>query len=103
MGLTVLGRIASYASAGLDPATMGMGPVPASRRALERRSSNSPWDPLSGWDAGASFGGVWPKEVPIRQRRAKVRGIDPGPILKSAFRFAAAMATKVPKLSRWGY
>ena len=36
LGLTVLGRIASYASAGLDPATMGMGPVPASRRALER-------------------------------------------------------------------
>lgn len=36
LGLTVLGRIASHASAGLDPATMGMGPVPASRRALER-------------------------------------------------------------------
>jgi acetyl-CoA C-acetyltransferase len=36
LGLPVLGRIASYASAGLDPATMGMGPVPASRRALER-------------------------------------------------------------------
>ena len=36
LGLKVLGRIASYASAGLDPATMGMGPVPASRRALER-------------------------------------------------------------------
>lgn len=36
LGLQVLGRIASYASAGLDPATMGMGPVPASRRALER-------------------------------------------------------------------
>lgn len=36
LGLQVLGRIASYASAGLDPATMGMGPVPASRRALAR-------------------------------------------------------------------
>ena len=36
LGLTVLGRIASYASAGLDPATMGMGPVPASQRALAR-------------------------------------------------------------------
>jgi acetyl-CoA C-acetyltransferase len=36
LGLKVMGRIASYASAGLDPATMGMGPVPASRRALER-------------------------------------------------------------------
>ena len=36
LGLTPLGRIASYSSAGLDPATMGMGPVPASQRALQR-------------------------------------------------------------------
>jgi acetyl-CoA C-acetyltransferase len=36
LGLTPLARIASYASAGLDPAYMGMGPVPAARRALER-------------------------------------------------------------------
>ncbi len=36
LGLTPLGRIASYASAGLDPKIMGMGPVPAARKALER-------------------------------------------------------------------
>jgi len=36
LGLTPLARIASYASAGLDPAYMGMGPVPASQRALQR-------------------------------------------------------------------
>ncbi|HEX5684166.1 MAG TPA: acetyl-CoA C-acetyltransferase [Ideonella sp.] len=36
LGLTPLARIASYASAGLDPAYMGMGPVPAARKALER-------------------------------------------------------------------
>ena len=36
LGLTPLARIASYASSGLDPALMGMGPVSASRRALER-------------------------------------------------------------------
>ncbi|WP_374591037.1 acetyl-CoA C-acetyltransferase [Aquabacterium sp.] len=36
LGLKPLARIASYASAALDPAYMGMGPVPASRRALER-------------------------------------------------------------------
>jgi acetyl-CoA C-acetyltransferase len=36
LGLTTLARIASYASAGLDPAVMGMGPVPASQRALQR-------------------------------------------------------------------
>jgi acetyl-CoA C-acetyltransferase len=36
LGLTPLARIASYASAGLDPAFMGMGPVPAARKALAR-------------------------------------------------------------------
>ena len=36
LGLTPLARIASYSSAALDPAYMGMGPVPASKRALER-------------------------------------------------------------------
>ncbi|MDO9234465.1 MAG: acetyl-CoA C-acetyltransferase [Aquabacterium sp.] len=36
LGLKVMGRIASYASTGLDPAYMGMGPVSASRRALQR-------------------------------------------------------------------
>ncbi|MBH9577910.1 acetyl-CoA C-acetyltransferase [Inhella proteolytica] len=36
LGLMPLARIASYASAGLDPALMGMGPVPASQKALAR-------------------------------------------------------------------
>ncbi|MCV2358923.1 acetyl-CoA C-acetyltransferase [Paucibacter sp. TC2R-5] len=36
LGLTPLARIASYASAGLDPSIMGMGPVPAAKKALER-------------------------------------------------------------------
>ena len=35
-GSVVLGRIASWASVGVDPAVMGIGPVPASRRALEK-------------------------------------------------------------------
>lgn len=35
-GATVLARIASFASAGVDPAVMGLGPVPASRKALEK-------------------------------------------------------------------
>ncbi|MDN3887341.1 GTP-binding protein, partial [Pseudomonas aeruginosa] len=36
MGLPVLARIASYASAGVDPAIMGIGPVSATRRALDK-------------------------------------------------------------------
>ncbi len=35
-GLTPLARIASFATAGVDPALMGTGPIPASRKALER-------------------------------------------------------------------
>jgi acetyl-CoA C-acetyltransferase len=36
LGLTPLARIKAYANAGVDPKIMGMGPVPASRRCLER-------------------------------------------------------------------
>ena len=41
LGLTPLARIASYASSGLDPAIMGMGPVSASQRALARAGWNA--------------------------------------------------------------
>jgi len=40
LGLPVLARIAGYASAGVDPAIMGIGPVDATRRTLTR----------AGWD-----------------------------------------------------
>ncbi len=35
-GLAPLARVASWASAGVDPSIMGIGPVPATRRALEK-------------------------------------------------------------------
>ena len=41
-GLVPLARIASWATAGVDPAMMGLGPVPASRKALAR----------AGWSVG---------------------------------------------------
>ncbi len=41
-GLVPLARIASFATAGVDPAIMGTGPIPASRKALER----------AGWSVG---------------------------------------------------
>ena len=41
LGLTPLGRIASFATTGLDPAMMGMGPVPASQKALARAGWNA--------------------------------------------------------------
>lgn len=42
LGLTPLATIRAYASAGLDPKVMGMGPVPASKRCLSR----------AGWSVG---------------------------------------------------
>ncbi len=42
LGLKPLARIASFGTSGLDPATMGMGPVPASQKALAR----------AGWSVG---------------------------------------------------
>ncbi|MEC5397706.1 acetyl-CoA C-acetyltransferase [Uliginosibacterium sp. H1] len=36
LGLPILATIASYATAGVDPAIMGIGPAPASRRALQK-------------------------------------------------------------------
>jgi acetyl-CoA C-acetyltransferase len=41
-GLKVLARIASWSTAGVDPAVMGTGPIPASRKALEK----------AGWKVG---------------------------------------------------
>ena len=42
LGLKPLARIAAFATSGLDPAIMGMGPVSATRKALQR----------AGWQAG---------------------------------------------------
>ena len=36
LGLTPLARIRSYASAGVEPRVMGIGPIPASRKAMDR-------------------------------------------------------------------
>lgn len=36
LGLEVLGKIVGYASAGVDPSIMGIGPVPAVKKALQR-------------------------------------------------------------------
>ena len=41
-GLTPLARIASYATAGLDPSIMGCGPIPSSKKALAK----------AGWSVG---------------------------------------------------
>jgi acetyl-CoA C-acetyltransferase len=40
LGLKPLARIVAFGTSGVDPATMGMGPVPASRKALQRAGWN---------------------------------------------------------------
>lgn len=52
-GLEPLARIASWAHAGVDPQVMGIGPVPASRRALERAG----WDiaDVDLWEVNEAF------------------------------------------------
>ena len=42
LGLPVLAKIAAYANAGVDPAIMGIGPVSATRRCLDK----------AGWSIG---------------------------------------------------
>ena len=41
LGLRPLARIAAFGTSGLDPATMGMGPVPATRKVLQRTGWNA--------------------------------------------------------------
>ena len=52
-GLTPLARIAGWAHAGIDPQVMGLGPIPASRRLLERAG----WDIASVdlWEINEAF------------------------------------------------
>ena len=42
LGLKPLAKIKAYASSGVDPSIMGMGPVPASKRALEKAQPGTP-------------------------------------------------------------
>jgi acetyl-CoA C-acetyltransferase len=70
-GLTPLARIVSFATAGVDPALMGAGPIPASRKALER----------AGW-AAADLDLVEANEAFAAQACAvnKELGLDPAKV-----------------------
>ena len=90
LGLKVLGRIASYASAGLDPAYMGMGPVPASRRALERAGwKASDLDLLEINEAFAAQACAVHKEMGWDTSKVNVNGV-PSPLATRLGRLDAA-------------
>jgi 3-oxoadipyl-CoA thiolase len=67
-GLTPLARVVSNAVAGVEPAVMGLGPIPAVRRALER----------AGWDA-PSLDSVELNEAFAAQALACVRDLGLSP------------------------
>ena len=70
-GLKPLARIASWANAGVDPEIMGTGPIPASRKALER----------AGWSV-ADLDLIESNEAFAAQAVCVVRelGLDPGKV-----------------------
>jgi len=74
-GAPVLARIASWASAGVDPALMGIGPVPATRRALEKAGwSIADLDLIEANEAFASQALSVGKELGWNAERVNVNG-----------------------------
>jgi acetyl-CoA C-acetyltransferase len=74
-GLTPLARIASFATAGVDPSVMGTGPIPASRKALERAGwSPSDLDLIEANEAFAAQACAVNKDLGWDQERVNVNG-----------------------------
>jgi acetyl-CoA C-acetyltransferase len=75
LGLTPLATIRSYASAGVDPAIMGMGPWPASEKALGRAGLRK--EEIDLWELNEAFAaqslGVL-RELKIPKSRVNVNG-----------------------------
>ncbi|MFN8545604.1 MAG: acetyl-CoA C-acetyltransferase [Candidatus Binatia bacterium] len=75
LGLTPLASIRSYAAAGVDPSLMGMGPWPASEKALERAGLRK--EEIDLWELNEAFAaqslGVL-RELGIPKSRVNVNG-----------------------------
>jgi acetyl-CoA C-acetyltransferase len=74
-GLTPLGRIVSFAVAGVDPAYMGYGPVPASRKALERAGMKV--DDIDLWEINEAFAAQYlycERELGVERDNANIWG-----------------------------
>ncbi len=75
LGLKPLATIRSYASAGVDPSMMGMGPVPSSRRALEKAGlSVSDLDVVEANEAFAAQSVAIGKELGFERSKLNVNG-----------------------------
>lgn len=74
-GLKPYARIASWATAGVDPAVMGTGPIPASRMALEKAGWNiSDLDLIESNEAFAAQACCVMKELKLDAARVNVNG-----------------------------
>ncbi len=75
LGLKPLAVIKSYASAGVDPAVMGTGPIPASRKALEKAGWKvADLDLVEANEAFAAQALSVMKELELDQEKTNVNG-----------------------------
>lgn len=75
LGLKPLATIRAYASAGVDPSVMGIGPAPASRRALERAGwTHAELDLIEGNEAFAAQACAVNKEMGWDTSKINVNG-----------------------------
>ena len=74
-GLTPLARIASFATAGVDPALMGSGPIPSTRKTLERAGWNvADLDLIEANEAFAAQAAAVNKELGLDPAKVNVNG-----------------------------
>ncbi len=74
-GLTPMARIASFATAGVDPALMGSGPIPASQKALARAGWKvGELDLIEANEAFAAQAGAVNKELGLDPAKVNVNG-----------------------------
>lgn len=74
-GLTPLAKIASWATAGVDPAIMGTGPIPASQKALEKAGwTVSDLDLIESNEAFAAQACAVTKEMKFDSAKVNVNG-----------------------------
>jgi acetyl-CoA C-acetyltransferase len=75
LGLKPLATIRGYASAGVDPRVMGMGPVPSSKRALEKAGLSVPdLDVVEANEAFAAQSVAVGKELGFDRSKLNVNG-----------------------------
>ncbi len=106
-GWSALARVAAWASAGVHPSVMGMGPVPASRRALERAGIGV--GDVGLWEINEAFASqsvACVRELGIEPAKVNVHGgaIALGhPIGCSGARIVATLAHEMKRRNvRWG-